>query len=110
MDVEKRLVTVNDQFSELIVLSENAQKDKAAIKSLYGALKTKLRAGRDKYQLEKTEKVASEAELCFYYPAVSETVNSLTVAIGGKVDDHFISTLYDAQGQIECYLNQIRSI
>ncbi len=108
--VKKRLEAVNEEFNELITLTENDGNDKAAIKSKYGALKTKLRYERDKSHLVKTEKSATEAEIHFYYPAVSEAVNALSIVIGGKTGDEFVSTLYDAQGQIEYYLNQIKSI
>jgi hypothetical protein len=33
--------------------------------------------------------------------------NALFVAIGGNINDRFVESLHDAQGQIEYYLNQL---
>ena len=105
--VKGRLDKINLQFSELIELATTATPDKAAIKNKYGALKVKLRADRDKFNLLKTKETATEDELCFYYPAVVEATSALTIAIGGKINQKFIDTLYDAQDLIEDYLDQL---
>jgi len=107
VSVKDRLEAINSQFNELISLASNDQPDKAIVKNKYGVLKVKLRAGRDKSNLVKTQSLASKDELHFYYPAVSKAANALFVAIGGNINDRFVESLHDAQGQIEYYLNQL---
>lgn len=100
VSVKDRLEAINSQFNELISLASNDKPDKAIVKNKYGVLKVKLRAGRDKSNLVKTQSLASKDDLHFYYPAVTEAANALSVAIGGNINDRFVESLHDAQDPV----------
>ena len=97
------------QLTNVIELASADSPNKAEVKNAYGVIKTNLMYERDKSHKLKTEKEATKAELAFYYPADCEAASALSVAIGGKINEEFIATLYDAQGQIEYYLSSLQS-
>jgi|GEM_PF-6266423 len=106
-EVKEKLTEFIYKFSELIELAESGEYTGIKLRPKYGYLKSKLRLDRDRSQKVSVQKSATESEMCFYYPAVSEAANALHVPIGGKVNNDFVASLYDARSKIECYLNQM---
>lgn len=107
-EVISSLETFISQFNELISIAESQHPDRNLIKEKYGVLKVKLKHEQKKSFIDKHFYSATETEQNFYFPAVCEAANVLHVSIGGKINADFITSLYDAQDQINYYLNNLR--
>lgn len=109
-DVIQALEKLHSQLEDLILIVESNPQDKVLIRERYGVLKVKLKNSQKKASTDKCFSNATEIEKSFYFPAVCEAANSLNMAIGSKVNESFISSLYDAQDRISFYLNNLKSV